>query len=415
MKVFNGNKTKLIIGSSLVTTAAVCASVGTGIGTYNNVTQDSNSVVAKKISYINTSSIKYTDLLTLSDLTVDGIKNYLITNNSYITKQISSILGNQAANVTIGFDGSEKISSDFDNGNCNVVFKVKPITDYVWSDGSSSEKSLNVEFTNIRKTGTNDSTYFSGNTYSGSITLNEITKDELNTYLKDSNNLDTIISSIKNVNRNVDFSYVDNSASISGTTGTITLNVAPTKGHYWNDFTTSTQQITVQLTNISKKQNDTKPEIDTIKKDASAPSVTSYNGDTIYLTNPTTDNLNKYLESNSTFLKRVIDLVQKASSNVTISSNIIKNQTTINDAYSSTIFLTATPNAGHAWSNGVSSASTVAVKLKVQKIYESQLDAQVVNNTSYTGVVGLTNLSNNGIENFSKWSSNSNFFNSIIR
>lgn len=178
MKVFNGNKTKLIIGSSLVTTAAVCASVGTGIGTYNNVTQDSNSVVAKKTSYINTSSIKYTDLLTLSDLTVDGIKNYLITNNSYITKQISSILGNQAANVTIGFDGSEKISPDFDNGNCNVVFKVKPITDYVWNDGSSSEKSLNVEFTNIRKTGTNDSTYFSGNTYSGSITLNEITKDE---------------------------------------------------------------------------------------------------------------------------------------------------------------------------------------------------------------------------------------------
>lgn len=105
-------------------------------------------------------------MLTLSDLTVDGIKNYLITNNSYITKQLSSILGNQAANITIGFDGFEKISPDFDNGNCNVIFKVKPIIDYVWNDGSSSEKSLNVEFTNIRKTGTNDSTYFSGNTYS---------------------------------------------------------------------------------------------------------------------------------------------------------------------------------------------------------------------------------------------------------
>lgn len=50
MKVFNGNKTKLIIGFSLVTMAAVCASVGIGIGTYNNVTQNSNSVVAKKTS-----------------------------------------------------------------------------------------------------------------------------------------------------------------------------------------------------------------------------------------------------------------------------------------------------------------------------------------------------------------------------
>lgn len=405
MGIFGKRNSKIIIGSAAIVATASFASIAAAITTtrFSSV-HDSSSTPVSKYSELNKTTLSYEGLVILSTLSESNMISYISSNENKIITDITNLLGDDAKNVDISFNNlSTSITPNFEQNKCIVNFDVYAKQGFEWKDGTTDKKTLVVNFNNVKQEGTNDVKEPVVTTYSNLIELTSLDSTTLNTFLNENTNFNKISEVISGTNLNMNFAYKNGSASVDNNIGTLKVVATPVSQHYWNDYSNSAKEVEVKLSNL--KQNST-----TGSKFASFPTDFTYSEQTINISNFTSDEINKFIDNNPTFLTNLISKLNVECKNINIKSSIQKSLTLVNGGVG-TIYLNVSPSADCYWEDGSTSSKNVPVKINLRKITDDQKDAKIATISNFYGVVNLKRLDSNGLQNFEKWKDNSNFFN----
>lgn len=247
-----------VVGASAVGVSAITGGLASTLGNSSS-SQQTDEIVSGMINDAKINeSFNYNGEIKIADENTESLTKALT--KGVVANIESKILSNaEFININLKMDASSVKYGSVPSFN----FVAIPIDGHGWMDGSSGDKTVVVNLTNVTVNkdennkpsvpDTNDATYIASVTFDKEIIIDNLSDAALESFFL--NNSTTIINNLlRNEGfKNVNITFNQGTASIENK-GAI-FNVVPVNGHTWEDNTVTVKTIKVMFSSVKAKEN----------------------------------------------------------------------------------------------------------------------------------------------------------------